>query len=279
MVAASASDRRPFERRSDMSSIAAGLKWMLPHGVVSRLGRAELLRGEQGESRGRQRLFEQFVPAGSVAFDIGANRGNRIAALLDCGATVIAVEPQPDCAAWLRRTYGDRVTVVQAAAGRAAGKLPLHLGEPFDVVASLSPEFISAARETQRFGDREWTRSIEVEVITLDSLISRYGAPSFIKIDVEGFEFEVLCGLSQVVDVVSFEWTCDSPERAVQCIDYLVGLGMPFFQFSFGESMLFAHRVSLDAAKAKQLVGMLGEEASLFGDIYASRRQLLNPRS
>jgi FkbM family methyltransferase len=33
-----------------------------------------------------------------------------------------------------------------------------------------------------------WLREIEVEVTTLDRLITRYGEPSCVKIDVEGFE-------------------------------------------------------------------------------------------
>ena len=36
----------------------------------------------------------------------------------------------------------------------------------------------------------------KVSVIKFDTLISRYGKPSFVKIDVEGFENEVLSGLT-----------------------------------------------------------------------------------
>jgi len=248
---------------------------MTPHGIVRRLVRGQNENDSQGQSQRQQELFRDFVPIGSVVFDIGANLGNRIDALLDCGARVIAVEPQPDCVARLRSAYRDRVTIIQAAVGDVAGRLPLRISAPFDCVASLSGEFISRAQGTHRFGRREWKKTIDVDVITLDSLVSKFGLPSFIKIDAEGYEYEVLCGLSKGVDVISFEWASDSPKTATQCLEHLVGLGLPFFQFSFGESMVFAHQSSLDLAKAKQLIASLGEEHTLFGDIYASRRPLL----
>jgi FkbM family methyltransferase len=248
---------------------------MVPRGFLRLFAPGRGHAESEQQSERQRRLFEQFVPAGSVVFDVGANVGNRVAALLNCGATVVAVEPQPGCVAQLKGKFRDRITVVQCAVGDAPGKLTLRMSGPLDTMASLSPEFIAQARETKRFGSRNWTESIDVDVTTLDGLISRFGTPSFIKIDVEGFEYEALCGLSHAVEVISFEWSSDAPAKTVRCIDRLLQLGMPHFQFSFGESMQFAHRVSLDASTAKKLVELLGEEPTLFGDIYASRRALV----
>ncbi|MGH2810685.1 MAG: FkbM family methyltransferase, partial [Actinomycetota bacterium] len=39
-----------------------------------------------------------------------------------------------------------------------------------------------------------WTRTVRVPVTTLDALVARHGLPTFIKIDVEGFEAEVIRG-------------------------------------------------------------------------------------
>ena len=44
-------------------------------------------------------------------------------------------------------------------------------------------------------------------VTTLDRLIAQHGVPSFIKIDVEGFEDQVLAGLTHPVPALSFEFT------------------------------------------------------------------------
>ena len=50
-----------------------------------------------------------------------------------------------------------------------------------------------------------------------DNMISRYGSPEFTKIDVEGYEFEVLNGLSQPIKTISFEFTSEEKKQAFAC--------------------------------------------------------------
>ena len=56
-------------------------------------------------------------------------------------------------------------------------------------VAGLDRESVTADRSFARV---RWDRSVEVEVTTLDELIAEHGVPAFCKIDVEGFEADVL---------------------------------------------------------------------------------------
>jgi FkbM family methyltransferase len=247
------------------------IRFMAPYGIIKR---REQDRRDRVQSVHQESLYRQLIAPDSTVFDIGANVGNRIEALLKCGARVVAVDPQPDCVRILRRTFRNRISVVQAAVGSAPGRHTLYFGEKADTKATLSPDFIAQANKTKRFDDHEWNRTIEVDIITLDSLIAKHGVPRFIKIDVEGFEFEVLRGLSQPVDVLSFEWTSDMPESANKCIDYLSGLGMDHFQLSLGESMSWTNETSRNAATIKEVLTFLGRESLGFGDIYASRKPL-----
>lgn len=254
-----------------MSALRDIARWCAPHGWWLRRSQAE----ERRQIERQRRRFAAFIPPGSLVFDVGANVGNRIDALLGCGARIVAVEPQPACVDALRRKFGARITVVPAAAGAARGRLPLHLADDQDVTASLSTDFIAQMRQTGRFGRGGWRRAIEVDVTTLDELIAEHGAPAFVKVDVEGFEEQVLAGLTRPVPVLAFEWNPDRAPAALACIDRLTALGLRHFQFSFGESMAFSHRTSLGTAAARSLIEMLGEEEVLFGDIYASVQPLV----
>ena len=76
-------------------------------------------------------------------------------------------------------------------------------------------------------GWREGTEAtIDIEVTTLDDMFRIHGRPSYIKIDVEGFELEVLKGLSQPIPCISLEYhlTEENIQITIDCLKYLSGL-------------------------------------------------------
>ena len=73
-------------------------------------------------------------------------------------------------------------------------------------------------------GNRE-LNSVTVPVTTLDDLIESYGRPDFLKIDVEGFELDVLKGLSSSVRLLSLEFFSDEMDRLQDCLAILRQLG------------------------------------------------------
>lgn len=73
---------------------------------------------------------------------------------------------------------------------------------------------------------------------TLDDVIAEYGVPGFCKIDVEGYESNVLEALSKRIPYISFEYCHEFLVDSVRCLDYLERLGViqlnyaPIFDFT-----------------------------------------------
>ena len=105
---------------------------------------------------------------------------------------------------------------------------------------------------------------------TLDALIAAHGRPALCKIDVEGFEAEVLRGLSQPLPLVSFEYLPAAITVAYACLARLAALGEYEFNWFVGESHRWASPTWLDAgAMAAQLDTLAAGRAS--GDIFARK--------
>jgi FkbM family methyltransferase len=228
-----------------------------------------LRRRRERRRRHRHALafYGGFVSRDDLCFDVGANWGNRTSLFLELGARVVAVEPQRECVQALRaldRT-GGRLVVVEAALGAAIGEAEL-LTTDVDTLSTLSTEWIEHVREAGRFR-LDWTGSRTVRVTTLDLLISEHGVPRFCKIDVEGYEEQVLEGLSQPLPALSFEFTPEHGEAAVACIERLRALGHDRYAFSLGESLELGPWRSADELVAE--LAALPRDRITFGDVYA----------
>ena len=106
-----------------------------------------------------------------------------------------------------------------------------------------------------------------MSVTTLDNLITEYGLPKFCKIDVEGFEEQVLRGLIRPIPYLSFEFHKSFFDEAKKCIDQLVHLGNVKFNVCFGTSMEFVFKQWV--GKDELLLKIEKTEGKdLWGDIY-----------
>jgi FkbM family methyltransferase len=154
------------------------------------------------------KFYSNFISPGTLCFDVGANVGNRGKIFLGLGARVVAIEPQGQCVNVLRRLYGKNknLTLVEGALGANEGQGEIKIGDEI-ILSSMSPEWINAVRRSGRFSRCRWDTTTIIEITTLDKMIDQYGVPSFVKINVEGFEYEVVKGLSRPVKALSLEFT------------------------------------------------------------------------
>ena len=214
-------------------------------------------------------FYGQFVKRGDLCFDVGAHTGMRTKTFLKLGASVVAVEPQEACLGKLRKKFGgnDKVVLVEKALGKEEGEVEMMISN-VNVLSSLSKQWVDSVRKSGRYAEMAWDRKVMVPVTTLDGLIAEHGKPVFIKIDVEGYEYEVLQGLTEAVKAVSFEFTPEFMGGALGCIRHFSGIGEYRFNYSTGETMSLCVE---EWVKAEEMCDILEglPDKKVAGDVYA----------
>jgi len=221
--------------------------------------------------RKQQRFYRQFVGEGDLAFDIGAHMGDRSKIFLNLGARVVGVEPQPRFSSYLQKKFtGDKgYHNEEIGIGATTGKADLMVSSMYPTLSSLAGEQWKKSINAATSLSIDFDKTITVEVRTLDSLVEKYGIPGFIKIDVEGFEAEVLKGLSIKVDKLSFEFLRFNMGIVEECLDILTRLGYTKYNWSVGESFEMQLTEWCDREILEQSI--TGYKTRGFsGDIYAT---------
>ncbi|KQO83875.1 FkbM family methyltransferase [Rhizobium sp. Leaf262] len=214
-------------------------------------------------------FYRSLVAPGDLAFDIGAHVGSRTRTLLDIGAKVVAIEPQPMFADFVEKRFGDELEGFErVAVGRAQGQVELLISSRHPTVTSVSSSFVDAVKQSVGFAHVDWDRKVTVPMVTLDDLIKTYGLPSFCKIDVEGAEAEVLSGLTKPIDLVAFEYIPAMPSVASQAIAMLQALSDYRFNRVEGETHRFVSPEWKAGAEILAELQSMAQDAPS-GDIYA----------
>lgn len=216
-------------------------------------------------------FYGSFIKAGDICFDVGANVGNRVKPLLELKAEVVAIEPQKKCYDVLEKKYGSKIEIIKKGIGAKEEEKEFFLSST-STISSFSKEWIDSVKNG-RFKDQKWNKKEIVSIITLNKVIEKFGMPTFIKIDVEGFETEVIKGLSKSIPIVSYEYTVpEQIENAVKCLKLLQEIDKNVnCNYSIGESMSFVlkHWLSVE-----DMISHINKKEFIntgFGDIYVKQ--------
>lgn len=215
----------------------------------------------------RKEFYNQFIKSGDLVFDVGANKGNRTVIFLELGAKVVAVEPQKECYEHLVKRFGDTIDLIKLGLGEKESTATMYVSGS-TLISSFSKDHVDMMQE-DRFKGADWGKTIEVSMTTMDALIDKYGTPAFCKIDVEGYEYDVLKGLTKPLKALSLEYIVpENTQVLVDCLTHLSSLGNIECNFSYGESMKY----NLAKWKSgKEMIAYIQTEEftnTSYGDVY-----------
>jgi FkbM family methyltransferase len=138
-----------------------------------------------------------YVRPDDLFVDIGANVGTySLLAAAHCSARVIAIEASPATAACLAgnvalNSLSERIEVHRCAAGLSAGNIAMTVKQ--------------GAANHVVIGDNAAGEGVETVVMSTIDLIVDGRQPSMMKLDVEGFENEVIAGAIETLGAASLD--------------------------------------------------------------------------
>ena len=213
-------------------------------------------------------FYSNFIKTGDLCFDVGANVGNKVQPLLALKAKIVAIEPQESCHRILKMKFGNQITLIPYGLGEREEIKDFYISDS-STISSFSNDWIDKVKK-DRFKNNNWNVIQKIPVTTIDKLIEEYGIPVFIKIDVEGFELEVLKGLSVPIKMISFEYTVpEQTSQAIACIKRLYSINPEIkCNYSVSDSMIYSLERWLNADEMIRFISSDIFIESGFGDIY-----------
>ena len=161
-------------------------------------------------------------------FDIGANVGLWALHNYTPETRIISVEASLNTAHQLiKNCNGKNIVCLNYAVTSSPEALIDFFECAANTISTLDEKWLNDP--TSRFYKQYPYRKVQVRTITIDRLISEYGVPDILKVDVEGAENIVLKSLTQQVRTICFEWASEWNEKTIDAINHLASLGYQKF--------------------------------------------------
>ncbi len=198
--------------------------------------------------------------ASNIVYDIGMNNGNDSFHYLSQGFQVVAVEANPILAQRARVRFQREISLGQLSIEAVGiverpGTIPFWINDERDVFSSFYQA--KACRNGMK------CHAIEVECVTFDTLLKRYGVPGYLKLDAEGAEPHCLQCLHSVSlpEYVSIE---------AEKMEYLVLLWeLGYRQFKIVDQM--RHNSSLPDFDNRSVFSRSAKKACWYADRFKNR--------
>ena len=232
--------------------------------------RAVFNRGAEAHKARMGAFYSQFFQAGSRVFDVGANQGEYSEIFAGEGGRVIAIEPNT--------AYSTRLTALArtndihpmfVAIGEEPGEATLNVcSKPgFSTMVDRHVDWIE---ESPDYKDVSWTHTLTVPVTTLGLLAKEFGEPEFVKIDVEGFEINVLRGMTFRPRNLSFEFGARRKGPSSVCLEHMGALNYRFRPI-IGREYRFVTAEWMSLEEARAWLDAYSVEEGEYGDMFCHR--------
>jgi FkbM family methyltransferase len=207
----------------------------------------------------------------NLVFDVGSNVGTTVEFFSQKANKVIGFEPNPRLVEILREKFNNRNVIIDSRGlSNEIGEKKFRIANA-DTISTFSEDWVNNSRFT---GGYSWNEGIIVDTTTLDSVIEQYGTPDYIKIDVEGYEFEVLTSLTKVLEntIISFEWAEEQKNKIEQTIKYLFNLGYKKFSYTEADKILMDVEIDWRTIDKLNLIENLDDQRKdKWGMIYVKK--------
>ena len=210
------------------------------------------------------------IPTDGLIFDIGANIGSTVAIFEKIGRAIIAVEPDLINLNCLRARYAKKpsITIVPMAVSDVVSEETIYLldnGSALHTLSNKWKNFLESPENDRWKQPVTFSKRSSIQATTLEALISKYGVPYFIKIDVEGYEEKVIKGLNTAIPIISFE--ANLPQflkETIICIEHLDQLSeKTMFNYATNEKLLLPEFVERD-----EMIKIISSTQLRYLDVY-----------
>jgi FkbM family methyltransferase len=159
-----------------------------------------------------------------LIFDVGLHEGEDTAFYLAKGFTVVAVEANPVLVRQAQRQFRSairtgRLTLLGVGVGDRRATVPFYVNRLYTEWSSFD----------EAIGSRQaGANVIQVAMIPFEEVVHRYGAPYYLKLDIEGYDLMALQRLALTEARPRF---ISAENGSVAMVELLVGMGYQHFKF------------------------------------------------